>query len=294
MNNRNLAVVVDGGGSGCRLGAFDAQGTLVATAANGPASLSLGEEQAWLHISRGLTTLAEQLGEAADWLPSELCLGLSGALQSDRRARFLKLLPEQITPTLITDGHAQLLGATGGEPGACLAVGTGSVLHWLDKTGEIGIAGGWGFPMGDEGSGAWLGFQLVNSYLWHRDTRQSDSSVPMIFQALEDRIGSQVSDVQAWSTNTRSTELASLAPMIVYAAEQGDEFANTLLDKGAEQCERLLRLAPEALPVYFVGGLAKIYHSRLSSAIHQRLQATHGDALSGLYSLTQSHQWSAK
>ena len=293
MSNKNLTVVVDGGGSGCRLGAFDNQGTLLATAADGPASLTLGEEQAWLHISRCLSHLAEQLGEPSDWLPTELCLGLAGSLHSDRRSRFLKLLPPQINPILVTDGHAQLLGATGGTPGACLAVGTGSVLHWLDESGETTMAGGWGFPMGDEGSGAWLGFQLINHYLWHRDTRLPNTVVPIVFQALEDRIGTEISDVQLWSTNTRSTELASLAPIIASAAEQGDKLANTLLDQGAEQCERLLRIAPAELPVYLVGGLAKIYHSRMSSSVQQRLHVARGDAFSGLYSLSQIHQRSA-
>ena len=293
MRTKKLTVVVDGGGSGCRLGAFDSHGTLCATTANGPASLSLGEEQAWLHISRGLATLAVQLGESADWLPSELCLGLSGALQSGRRETFLGLVPPSIEVTLTTDGHAQLLGASGGAPAACLAVGTGSVLHWLDEKGNIEMAGGWGFPMGDEGSGAWLGFKLINAYLWHRDTRQQNTVAPAIFQALEDRIGVDVSELQSWSTRTRSTELASLAPMIVSSAEQGDIFANDLLDHGASECARLLKIAPDDLPVYFVGGLADIYKSRLSPFIQNRLHAPQGNALKGLYILSQTQQGNA-
>ncbi len=286
----NLTVVVDGGGSGCRLGAFDTRGTLCATAANGPASLSLGEEQAWLHISRGLTTLANQLGEADDWLPARLFLGLAGALQEARRKHFLSLIPTSIEPLLVTDGLAQLMGATAGQPGICLAIGTGSVLHWLDESGTIEKAGGWGFPMGDEGSGAWLGFQLINTYLWYRDSRRPDTQSSVLFQSLEDRIGNEVSDVQAWSTNTRSTELASLAPMIVTAAEHGDTLASSLLDRGAEQCQRLLSLAPCTLPIYAVGGLADIYRPRFNPSISARSQTPHGDALSGLYALSQSHQ----
>lgn len=158
-----MTVVVDGGGSGCRLGAYDGHGTLCATAVNGPASLSLGEQQAWLHINSGLINLASQLGELDDWLPSKLCMGLSGALQNKPRERFMALLPTAMQAILVTDGHAQLLGAMGGAPGACLAVETGTVLHWLDVNGDIKMAGGWGFPVGDEGSGAWLGVQLINA-----------------------------------------------------------------------------------------------------------------------------------
>lgn len=281
-------MVVDGGGSGCRLAAYDAHGTLCATAANGPASLSLGEEQAWLHISRGLQTLADQLGEPTDWLPASLCMGLSGALQEARRECFLALLPTSIDCTLVTDGHAQLLGASGGQPGACLAVGTGSVLHWRDESGEFGMAGGWGYPVGDEGSGAWLGMQLINAWLWHCDSAERNKPVASVFTALEERIGSGVSMVQAWSTSNRSTEMASLAPMIVAAAEQGDTVAMTILDAGVAQCRRLLSIAPKSLPVYLVGGLAAIYRSRLDETLRERLREPQGDALSGLYSLFDS------
>lgn len=290
MSKENLIVVVDGGGSGCRLGAFDVGGNLLATAKDGPASLSLGVDQTWLHIRRGISSLAEQLDEANSWMPSKICMGLAGSLQNERRNQFLSLFPQELSPILVTDGHAQLWGATGGYPGACLAMGTGSVLHWIDETGASKMAGGWGFPVGDEGSGAWLGFKLVNAYLWHRDTCQPGTEVPIVLSLLQDRIGQNVSDIQVWSTETRSTELASLAPMIVSAAEQGDALANTLLSEGAAQCERLIQVAPDSLPVYIVGGLADVYHPRLNSSTRQRVQKPRGNALSGLYSLCQSQQ----
>ena len=78
--------------------------------------------------------------------------------------------------------------------------------------------------------------------------------------------------------------------MIVSAAEQGDALANTLLSEGAAQCERLIQVAPDSLPVYIVGGLADVYHPRLNSSTRQRVQKPRGNALSGLYSLCQSQQ----
>jgi len=279
-------VAVDGGGSGCRLAAFNANGTICATAMDGPASLALGEEQSWLHIRRGLTALASQLGKSPDWLPGRLNLGLAGSLSESRRARFLAMLPASINCTLVSDGHAQLLGATAGNSGACLAVGTGSVLHWVDETGHISMVGGWGYPVGDEGSGAWLGTRLINGYLWQRDSGVSGKQLAPVFQLLENRIGKSTSDVQDWTTCTRSTELASLAPLIVTAADQGDSIAIGLLDDGAAQCEKLLSLAPQSLAIYLVGGLAKTYRSRFTKAVTKRLEIPHGTALDGLFSLT--------
>lgn len=286
MKNEGMTVVVDGGGSGCSLAAFDAAGAMRARAADGPASLSLGTAQSWHHIRRGLNSLAAQLGLPGSWLPARLCMGLSGALQTERRKDFLALMPPEIEVTLITDGQAQLLGATDGEAGICLAIGTGSVMHWMDSAGVIGLAGGWGFPMGDEGSGAWLGARLITSYLWHRDAASGD--MPALFKALEARIGTSVSDVQLWSTCKRSTDLASLVPMIVAAAKAGDGVAQSLLQAGADECARLLALAPGNLPIHVVGGLAATYHPLFTGKIRARICPARADIFTGLYRLSQN------
>lgn len=285
----NYIVAVDGGGSGCRLSAFDANGTVCATASDGPASLSLGAEQTWQHIANGLDSLRQSLELPASWLPEHLCMGLSGALQEQPRKLFLSRLPADLRVSLITDGHAQLLGATGGKSGACLAVGTGSVLHWLDDENTIGMAGGWGYPVGDEGSGAWLGAQLINHYLWHRDGQPLEHPSSVLIASLEAHIGSQISDIQQWSTQTRSTIMATLAPMIVSCAEQGDLLAEYLLDQGTAQCERLLERAPASLPVYLVGGLACVYRPRFNASLTSRFAEPCGSALDGLYNLAQDN-----
>lgn len=286
----SLTVVVDGGGSGCRLAAFDAQGVRCATAVDGPASLTLGVEQAWIHIHRGISSLAMQLGKSEGWLPSRLCMGLAGSLKSNTRENFLALIPKSIETTLVTDGYGQLVGACNGQPGACLAIGTGSVLHWMDEHGKTKMAGGWGFPMGDEASGAWLGAQLINAYLWYYDNQRAADNMPLVFKTLETRMGREVSDIQVWSTKTNSTELASLAPDIVAAAELGCELANSILDHGAELLQHLLDIAPSSLPLYLIGGLGDTYLPRLDPIVRDRYHPPHGDALSGLYTISQSEQ----
>jgi len=282
LNSENLTIVVDGGASGCRLAAFDTAGLQCASTHDGPASLSVGEQQAWQHISRGLTSLAAQIGEPDDWLPKRLWMGLAGTLQSSRSEHFLSLIPDTIDPVVITDGHAQLLGAAAGRPGVCLSMGTGSVIHWLDMNGNVGKAGGWGYPVGDEGSGAWLGMQLINRYLWFVDSN-AEAGTSIMFSALAQRIGTDVSDIQLWTTCKSSTEIASLAPIVVKAAHQGDELANTIVNNGTHYCEQLIDLAPDNVPLYIVGGLADLYTAHLQNKYRNRWQAAAGSALEGLY-----------
>ena len=288
MTHKNLTITVDGGASGCRFAAFDANGALHASTESGPASLSLGAKQAWNNIKSGLALLAKELGEPDDWLPHQLWMGLAGSLQRERYEQFMRLIPTTVTAVVVPDGHAQLIGATKGRAGICLALGTGSVIHWLDNSGNFGKAGGWGYPIGDEASGAWLGTQLINQYLWFLDASTKNSTTPKLFTELEQHIGKSVSDIQAWSTNTSSTRIASLAPIVVKHADEDDALANRLLDKGANYCQQLINLAPDDLPIYLVGGLANAYASRLKTYYVNRCQPTHGNALDGLFTLSRN------
>jgi len=284
----SLTVVVDGGASGCRLRAYDAKGKVAASAISGPASLSLGEEQSWHNIRSGIEKIASACSLPKDWMPTHLAMGLAGALQQSRHHAFLKLLPDNTQSTLVTDGYAQLLGATGGQPGVCIALGTGSVVHWLTTTGDTGMAGGWGFPAGDDGSGAWLGLQLLNYYLRERDGYRQAALGSALRQQLNAKLGDTSSSIQLWSTSKDPAKFASLVPLLQSATESGDVVAIELVDKGARECLALLSVAPDELPIYVVGGLASMYQSRLNHALPDRLQEPLGDAMSGLYSLTLS------
>lgn len=278
-----VIVAVDGGGSRCRLAAFDESGMpLARVIVDGHASLSRGAEEAWKNIDSGLVQLRRQLHRSPGWLPDRLMMGLAGSLQEARRRDFLSRLPDALAHTLVTDGHAQLLGATAGRPGICLAIGTGSVLHWLDEDGHSGMVGGWGFPVGDEGSGAWLGMRLVQLYLWHVDGRRQSGS---LVEALTARLGTGVSEIQQWSTQTRSGVLAQLAPLVFEHAANGDSLALSLLDEGVAHAMALLELAPEQLAVHVVGGIGERMQDRLGVQIGDRLHTARGDALQGLWQL---------
>jgi len=178
-------VVIDGGGTGCRLAALDESGTIVATANSTPANLTLGADLVFESIKAGLTSLAIQLGEPAGWLPDTIWCGLAGSHQQKEKTKFLNKLPKSMSCHIINDGHAQLLGcAQGSSPFACLSIGTGSVLNYLDHSGQHFMQGGWGFPAGDEGSGAWIGIRAVSRLTQWYDTRSDFSKTPPLIEGL--------------------------------------------------------------------------------------------------------------
>lgn len=279
----NLIVAVDGGASRCRLAAYTQAGDLLERiVVEDHASLSLGVSSAWQHIDQGLRILQRKLGELPGWQPGVLSMGLAGSLQQRHRHEFLKCIPEKIQTHLFTDGYAQLIGASEGKAGICLAVGTGSVMHWLDDKGNTGMAGGWGFPVGDQGSGAWLGMRLLQRLIAHRDGHTCNSR---IINSVEKRVGSSVSAIQEWTTESRSSVLAQLAPLIFDAASDDDHFAQSLINEAAECCLELVRLAPGNLPVFVVGGVGAQLVPTLTVPLGSRLHRARGDALRGLWHL---------
>ncbi len=76
---------------------------------------------------------------------------------------------------LSSDAYTALIGAFEGGPGALLVIGTGSVGCVLDRDGSSRQLGGWGFPAGDGGSGAWIGLRLLGAWLEFRDGIGEDS-----------------------------------------------------------------------------------------------------------------------
>lgn len=306
----DLIVVVDGGGSSCRLGVFDRSGSrLTQTTVDGAAQLSSDVEQAWSSVCKGFQQLAGELDLPQTWQPSALCLGLAGALQKQARAEFLSQLPKKTQFKLFTDGYAQLIGASGNAPGVCLSVGTGSVVHWKDEQGQSGMAGGWGFPAGDEGSGAWLGLALLNRFCKHNDrlkvlkiSRVSERESALetedtlsLFSQLQKTIQSgqtnfSVSQLQQWTTLKDPGRLATLAPLVSAAADSGDKDAIALLEEGVLHLKQLLDFAPQHLSVYLVGGLSDFYRQRLQTATGRECAFPAGDALDGLLHLYRSEE----
>jgi glucosamine kinase len=126
--------------------------------------------------------------------------------------------------------------------------------------------------------------QALQHYLWHLDGRSTTST---LIEALHDRIGSSVSDIQHWTTQSNSSVLAQLAPIVFEHAANGDALAQSVLEEAAVQCMNLVRLAPNDLPVYVVGGVGEQLRSLLHNDLQGRLQKARGDALRGLWQLSQ-------
>ncbi|SDY77146.1 BadF/BadG/BcrA/BcrD ATPase family protein [Citreimonas salinaria] len=287
MRQQIDAVVIDGGGTGTRLRAVGADGATLAETTSGPSSLTLGVEQAWRNVAAGLDALATTTGSGLG--DARLVCGFAGGRSPDRQARFRALAgPVCADIVIVTDGFASLLGAHGGRPGVVLAVGTGVAAYALGRDGRVSSASAWGFAIGDEGSGAWIGRRAVSLLSRHLDGRLPGPSA--LFEALRPRVGGDFNAIQTWLSDANATRFATLAPVVIDAAAAGDDLAAQLIDAATEELETAIAAIDDGGPVSLLGGLAPVFAPRLSAPLAARLTPARGNALDGLV-LMQRRGW---
>jgi glucosamine kinase len=275
-------VGIDGGGSGTRARLQTRSGNVVGQGAAGPSGLSQGVEQAWRHVQ---AAVAAAFGDAGLALPPPaevaLGLGLAGAGVPSQHAAFLAQDPGYACCVLDTDAATLLLGAHAGQPGIVVAAGTGSVAARRDAAGNVQQAGGWGFPVGDEGSGAWLGLRAMQAAQSALDGRQPRGALAerVLQSTAPDGTG-----VLAWCASAGQHAYAQLAPLVFDAAEQGDPPAELLLEAAAAEIGRLARALqrhPDPLPVVVAGSIGLRLQPRWPAALRAQAVAAAGDGCDG-------------
>jgi glucosamine kinase len=278
---------VDGGGTGTRVVLATRGGTVLAQATAGPSALGQGVAAAWRNILSGVHG-AFALAELAvpDWSQCALGAGLSGVHHQPWCDAFVATNPGFAHLAVENDAYIALLAAHKGLPGAMVAAGTGSVGEALYADGTRHQVSGWGFPVGDEGSGAWLGLRAMSHAQEVMDRRLP---VGPLATHIHQQCGGHRDALQAWCATAGQNEYAQLAPT-VFASAASDHAAEALLVEAAAALERMAAaLDPQAaLPLAVCGSVGRQLLPRLAGATRARCIASPQDAVFG--ALTLVHQ----
>lgn len=272
---------VDGGGTGTRARVQRRDGETLGEGTAGPSGLSQGIEQAWRHIGLAVSAAFARAGlPPPDPADCALALALAGAERSSNRDAFLAADPGYADCLLENDALGALRGAFSGRPGRVVAAGTGSVgaARWPD--GSVRLLGGWGFPIGDEGSGAWLGVRAVQQAQAAMDGRMPAGALA---RAVWSRCGSTPPRLLDWSLGSGQHAYAQLAPLVFELADQ-DPQAERLLQAAAAELALLaqaLQPAGQTLPLVVYGSIGALLCSRLPMAVQQHVVPAEGDAMAG-------------
>lgn len=270
----DLYLGVDGGGTGCRVALADGQGRVLARAEAGAANIASNPEGALANILTASRSAAMQaLGTADDAALGRIRagLGLAGANASGAALWLGAHLPFAAT-RIETDAVTAVKGALGQADGIVAAMGTGSVFA-VQTHGHVRQIGGWGFWLGDEGSGAVLGRALLA-----RALRAFDGVVPMspLLQSVLEEFATP-DKLVGFSLTARPGDYARFAPRLL---DSDDPAALTITaDAVAQVRATIAALQPKTvLPMTFIGGLGPAYAQRISDWPQRQAQ---GSALDG-------------
>ncbi|QCB96819.1 ATPase [Arthrobacter sp. PAMC25564] len=114
--------------------------------------------------ARNLEELFARIGGGA---VAQVYAGAGGIDTDDDAAALAALIAPLVPGARITVVHDSrlLLAAGGASTGVAVIAGTGSAAWGRNSLGEEARAGGWGYLLGDEGSGYWLGREAVRHSL---------------------------------------------------------------------------------------------------------------------------------
>jgi len=275
-----LLLGVDGGGTRCRARLALRSGDILGEGEAGPANLRLGFLEAFAAVldAAGQCLAAAGLPKAA--LDRTIaCLALAGASEpAELAAARRHNLPFHHT-IVTTDAEAACIGAHGGDDGAIIVVGTGSI-GWAIAAGRRHRVGGWGLPVSDEGSGSWLGLEAVRRALWAHDGRIGWT--PLLAQIF-DGFDRDPHAIVRWTASAKPRDYGRFAPLVIEEARRGDSVAGELVRLAASHIDALAArlIGDGARRIALAGGLAAAIEPHLAPKTSRHLVPPRGDALAG-------------
>ena len=172
---------------------------------------------------------------------------------------------------LVNDVEAAWAAGLNLTDGIAIIAGTGSIALGV-RGDEQRRCGGWDYELGDEGSGGWLGKQLLTAF-----TRQADGRDPRgpLYELVRTELDLHDDfDIIAFAQAHYSERgrMAVLAPLVTQAAAAGDMSARDILERAAREEADMVKVivhalfdparaagkpVPDPIPITYIGGTFK-------------------------------------
>jgi len=165
---------------------------------------------------------------------------------------------------VVNDALVALEAGAPDQPGVVVIAGTGSISYGRNANNEAARAGGWGFVLGDEGSGYWIGRAAIRAVLRQADRRGQATTLTELL--LDHFKVPRAQDLihEVYSGTLRAATIAALAQCVQTAFSSGDAVAIGILRGCADELESLalsvarrLQLVGTPFPFVLAGGIYK-------------------------------------
>lgn len=237
-----IYVGIDGGATKTHGVATDGEGRVLAEATVGPSNYQVvGVEAAQRHVCQLLAALTAPVNGQGEL--SGLVAGMAGLDGPQDQAPFRQIFSAALTQAngsgaqgcgwrVVNDATAAWAGALHGKPGAIVISGTGAIALAVNGAGQVFRVDGWGYWIGDEGSGFEIGRRGMRAAVRMAEGRGAETALWPALQAYIAGFGAD--SWQHWITelNGRAEAhglIAGFARSVAQAGGEGDEIAGEIL-----------------------------------------------------------------
>ncbi|MFJ6027259.1 N-acetylglucosamine kinase [Pseudarthrobacter sp. NPDC092424] len=253
--------------------------------------------------SRHLGVLLGSLG-ATD--AGRVYVGAGGVDTEEDKDELRRLIAPHAPHAAVTIVHDTrlILAAAQVRTGIAVIAGTGSAVWGVDEQGTEVRAGGWGYLLGDEGSGYWLGREAVRHSLRRYDLRLPVDELTGVLLA-DCGLSSPESLIRHFHGDTDRTYWARKARLVFECADRGHAASERMVERAAKSlAEQVLQVALRLMnpgPVVLGGGvglnqpaLGKAFKDHLAAHGITDVRTLAGDPVFGVSYLSEQDVRSAR
>ena len=251
---------IDAGSSSTKWDLINEHGKSILRGSSGPTDGHVYRQESRARMERFLSELVKEIGTDV----SGIYAGITGAsdIQTEN-SEIVSLFKDAFPHSEIVVEIDVALGYRAHfaeKKGVYLYAGTGSIAMFQDKDGLIRANGGWGYLLGDEGAGYWIGRESIRTILLEIESHTLDAQLPNILSGEVKEISRN--EVIKFAFSRSRDEIAKLAKQVIHLANTGNLHAVEIVKAAARHLAELT-LRTEVIAelkgadIVFGGGLAQ-------------------------------------
>ena len=267
---------IDAGGTKTVCLLADEDGRVVAESRGQGANLQAAGE---LEVEKVLHGVMDEVLSGRDARPAAICLGIAGVDRPGDAATIRGIMGRLgfLSRTLVVnDALVALEAGAPGQSGVVIVAGTGSIAYGRNGT-RAARSGGWGYLIGDEGGGFWIGRSALAAAVRQFDGRGPATQLTdLILRHMALASPSELIR-EIYYRDLHRRAISGLAGLVQQAADAGDAVSREILTRAAVELTSAaasvitrLDMRGDAFPTILGGGVFRGVPS-LERAIGVRL-----------------------
>jgi N-acetylglucosamine kinase len=226
---------IDAGGTKTVCLLADDEGRVLAEARGGGANLQAAGE---LQVEKVLHHVMDAVLAQHDVVPAAICLGIAGVdrpQDAEAVRGIMRRIGFKARTLVVNDALIALVAGAGDKPGIVVVAGTGSIAYGTNTAGQAARAGGWGYLLGDEGGGFWIGRAALAAVVRQFDGRGPETRLTeLVLTHLELNNPTELI-YQIYERDIYRHTIAGLASLVQRAMDHGDAVAADILTRAGTE-----------------------------------------------------------